>query len=219
MSTEPTEPSTAEELAQLKHRLDLLEDENQRLKAKLEPLFGPDNPCFDAMKFQRALAKPMVLVMLPIMLLAPLLVVGTTLARTVLPPMDVLGFPLIDFAGVGTRHPGLGIGIIGLGGAGIGLIGVGGLGVGIIALGGGSIGVIAIGGGSLGLIAFGGGAVGYIAVGGGACGYYALGQRARGKYVLAVNRQDDEAIEFFCRFIPSLRAAVTRPMPVIPMQK
>jgi hypothetical protein len=37
--------------------------------------------------------------------------------------------------------------------------------------------------------------------------------------VLAVNRQDDEAIEFFCRFLPGLRAAVTRPMPVIPMQK
>ncbi len=209
----------SDELELLKRRLDLLEDENQRLKAKLEPLFGPDSPCFDALKFQRALAKPMILVMLPLMLVAPMIVLGTTVARNVLPPMDVLGVPLIDFAGVGTKHPGLGIGIIGLGGAGVGLVGVGGLGVGLIAMGGGAIGVFAIGGGSFGLIAFGGGAVGYVAVGGGAVGYYALGQRARGRYVLAVNRQDDEAIEFFCRFIPSLRAAVTRPMPVIPMQK
>src|SRR5580765_4296864 len=195
MTPEPTDSSTANELAQLKRRLDLLEDENQRLKAKMEPLFGPDNPSFDPMKFQRALARPLVLLMLPIMLLAPLMVVGATAGRSVIPPMDVLGFPLVDFAGIGTRHPGLGIGVVGIGGAGIGVIGVGGLGVGIIALGGGAIGLIAVGGGSLGLIAVGGGACGYIAIGGGACGVYALGQRAQGKYVLALNRQDDEAIE------------------------
>jgi hypothetical protein len=219
MAPDPSNPSAADELEQLKRRLDLLEDENQRLKAKMEPLFGPDNPSFDPIKFQRALAKPMLLVMLPIMLLAPLLVLGISLGRRVIPPMDVLGFPLIDFAGIGTRHPGVGIGVIGVGGAGIGVIGIGGLGVGIIALGGGSIGLLAVGGGSLGLIAVGGGACGYIAIGGGACGYYALGQRAQGKYVLALNRQDDEAIEFFCRFFPGLRAAVTRPMPVIPVQR
>jgi hypothetical protein len=214
---DPNPSST--ELEQLKRRLDLLEDENQRLKAKMEPMFGPDNPSFDPIKFQRALAKPLLLFMLPVCMLAPILAVGATMMRRMLPQTDVLGFPMIDVAGIGTRHPGVGIGVIGLGGAGIGVIGVGGLGLGIIAIGGGAIGIVAVGGGSLGLIAFGGGACGVIAIGGGAYGYYALGQRAQGKYVLALNRQDDEAIAFFCRFIPGLRASVTRPMPVIPMQK
>ena len=61
--------------------------------------------------------------------------------------------------------------------------------------------------------------MGYIAVGGGACGKYALGQRGAGRYVLALNRQDDEAIEFFSRYFPRLREACTRPMPVIPVPK
>jgi hypothetical protein len=32
-----------------------------------------------------------------------------------------------------------------------------------------------------------------------------------------LNRQDPEAIEFFVPFVPSLRAAVTTAMPVIPI--
>jgi hypothetical protein len=208
-----------DELEQLKRRLDLLEEENQRLKEKLEPMFGPDNPAFNPVKFQRALAKPVGLGVVAIYLIGGMIAAGAVMAKKTLTPTYVLGLPLIDLAGAGTRHPGVGIGVIGVGGAGIGIVGIGGLGVGIIGMGGGAIGLIAVGGGSLGLIAFGGGACGIVAVGGGACGYYALGQRARGKYILALNRQDDEAIELFCRWFPGLRDAVTRPMPVIPMQK
>ncbi|MGB7161469.1 MAG: hypothetical protein WBD40_25645, partial [Tepidisphaeraceae bacterium] len=58
-------------------------------------------------------------------------------------------------------------------------------------------------------------AVGFIAVGGGATGYYAMGQKAYGKYRLGLNRQDQEAIDFFVRYVPGLRRAVTNPMPVI----
>jgi hypothetical protein len=77
--------------------------------------------------------------------------------------------------------------------------------------------VIAIGGGAFGFIAIGGGAVGFIAIGGGATGYYAIGQKAHGKYALGFNRQDQEAIDVFTKYIPGLRAAVTNPMPVIPL--
>jgi len=209
----------ANELDALKRRLDLLEEENQRLKQRLEPMFGPDNPAFDPIKFQRALAKPIAIIMLATYFVGGVLALGGFSIKRLLPSMDVLGFPMVDTAGIGTRHPGVGIGVVGLGGAGVGVVGIGGLGVGLIAIGGGAIGVVAVGGGSLGLIAFGGGACGVIAIGGGAFGYYALGQRAQGKYILALNRQDDEAIELFCKWFPGLRAAVTRPMPVIPMQK
>ncbi len=213
----PDAPSS-DELSDLRRRLELLEMDNQRLREKLEPFVGPDNPCFDPAAFMRAMRRPMLLMLLPTMLIG--LVVPLFTIRTVqrmVPHGTVLGIPIVDFAGIGTRHPGIGIGIVGIGGAGVGAIGIGGLGFGLIAIGGGSIGVIAFGGGSIGLIAFGGGSLGYIAVGGGACGYYALGQRGYGKHVLALNRQDDPAIEFFTRFFPGLRNAVTRPMPVIPM--
>jgi hypothetical protein len=207
-------------LHDLRRRIELLEEDNQRLRERLEPILGrPENPCFDPRKFLRTLQRVLLVVLLPLYLGAALLVPLGVVARNYLSPMYVVGLPLIDFAGVGTRHPGLGIGVVGCGGLGIGLIGIGGLGVGVVALGGGAVGIVAIGGGSVGLIACGGGALGVVAIGGGACGKYALGQRGAGKYVLALNRQDDEAIEFFCRYYPRLRDAVTRPMPVIPVQK
>jgi hypothetical protein len=203
------------EITELRQRLDLLERQNQRLRERIEPLAGPDNPCFDQRRFLRILNRTMAMLMAPVWLATfALLPLGTILHR-VLPPITIGGLPLVDVAGIGTRHPGLGIGVLGVGGIGIGLIGIGGLGVGVIAAGGGAIGVIALGGGSIGLIAFGGGAIGLIAVGGGACGKYVFAQRGWGKFVFAINRQDDEAVEFFCRYLPSLRSAVTQPMPVI----
>jgi hypothetical protein len=212
--------SSRDELDALRRRIELLEEDNQRLREKLEPILGPDNPCFDARKFQLALGKTIAWISVPAYCLMFLVMfVPVPAVRKYLPNMRVLGLPLIDAAGISTRHPGIGLGIIAFGGAGIGVIGVGGLGVGIIAAGGGAIGLVAIGGGALGLIAVGGGACGLIAIGGGAAGYYALGQRGAGKYVLAVNRQDDQAIELFGRWFPALRAACTRPMPVIPVHK
>ncbi len=51
--------------------------------------------------------------------------------------------------------------------------------------------------------------------GGGATGYFAMGQKAHGKYALGLNRQGQEAIDFFRRYVPGLRNAMTNPMPVI----
>ncbi|HYO11027.1 MAG TPA: hypothetical protein VER17_18830 [Tepidisphaeraceae bacterium] len=206
------------ELDELRRRLDRLESDNQRLRDKLEPIIGRDNPCFDATLFQRLLQRRLLWLTLPAYLVLGLAMVlpAFPATREFIPHMNVLGLPLVDFGGRGTRHPGVGVGIIGIGGVGIGLIGIGGLGLGAVAIGGGAVGLIALGGGSLGLIAVGGGATGLVAVGGGAAGRYALGQRGGGRYVLALNRQDEEAIAFFCRYAPELRRAVTRPMPVIP---
>ena len=209
-----------DDVADLRQRIEWLEEENQRLRDKLEPILGgPENPCFDPKKFQRLLQRVLLLMMLPIYLVPLVSIVPTALMRIWLPALYIAGVPLFDFAGIGTRHPGVGIGIIAFGGAGIGLLGIGGMGLGVVAIGGGSLGLVALGGGACGLIAIGGGSVGVIAIGGGAAGYYALGQRGAGKYVLALNRQDDQAIEFFCRYFPRLREACTRPMPVIPVQK
>jgi hypothetical protein len=210
----------SEEMDDLRRRVELLEDENRRLREKLEPLLGgPENPCFDPQKFQRGYQRVMLTVMLPLYVMAMLSIPLGVASRKFLPRMYVAGIPLMDFAGVGTRHPDIGIGVIAGGGAAFGILAFGGIGVGVIAVGGGAIGIVALGGGSAGIIAMGGGAVGVVAVGGGACGYYALGQRAYGKYALGLNRQDDEAVDFFCRYFPKLRAAVTRPMPVIPVPK
>jgi hypothetical protein len=134
-----------------------------------------------------------------------------------LPNMFFGPVPLFDIAGSGSGVPGMGLGIIALGGASLGVVAIGGFAVGIIAIGGGAVGLIAFGGGSVGLIAIGGGAVGYIAIGGSSVAKYALGQRGYGQYVLALNRQDPEAIEFFVRYFPFLRRAVTTAMPVIPL--
>jgi hypothetical protein len=215
MSTGSEDPKVEE----LLRRVDLLERDNQRLREKMEPVLGPDNPNFDPRKFMKALQRVILITTLPIYLV-PLLVIPATMMKISPPALPRIGpLPLVDFAGIGTRHPGLGFGILAFGGAAFGLVAVGGFGVGVIALGGGAIGVVAIGGGSVGLIAIGGGAVGYVAVGGGACGVYAIGQKAYGKHVLAMNRQDPEAIEFFKRWIPGLRDAVTSPMPVIPVSR
>ena len=45
-------------------------------------------------------------------------------ARKFLPPMSVLGMPLTDFAGMGTRHPGVGIGILAAGAYNLGFLGL-----------------------------------------------------------------------------------------------
>lgn len=49
-------------------------------------------------------------------------------------------------------------------------------------------------------------ATGYIALGQVALGYYALGQVAYGVYAWGVNHPNPEALAFFARFLPFLRA-------------
>ncbi len=117
-----------------------------------------------------------------------------------------------------TNEPGITAGIVAVGGMAIGLIAVGGLAVGILAIGGGAVGMFAFGGAAAGLVAIGGGAVGLIAVGGGAVGYITLGAGGIGRYVMAMSglgrylftlkRQDREAVELFCRWLPRLRQAI-----------
>lgn len=215
MPAEPHQPSETESLTR---RIEQLERENERLRRKLEPIVGPDNPCFDPHLFQSILTTRVMLLMAPLYLMLLLLVCVIVGAGKV-PAWHIGSVPVFDFAGQGTRHPGLGLGIVAFGGVSLGVFSIGGLGLGLIAVGGGAIGVIAIGGGACGLIAIGGGAIGYIAIGGGAAGFYALGQRGQGQYVLALNRQDPEAIALFTRLFPALRRALTTPMPVILLPK
>jgi hypothetical protein len=49
-------------------------------------------------------------------------------------------------------------------------------------------------------------ATGYIALGQVALGYYALGQVAYGVYAWGMNHPNPEALAFFARFLPFLRA-------------
>ena len=96
-------------------------------------------------------------------------------------------------------------GFIAIGDIAVGFIAIGGLARGVFAFGGVSIGVVSFGGASLGMIALGGLAVGAIALGGMAMGYYALGGSAVGKYVLSAAQRSDEAVAFFCRFLPGAK--------------
>jgi hypothetical protein len=158
----------------------------------------------------------MLVATVPAYLVVPIVLLGMVLGPR-LPRARIGPVPLLNIGGLATNTPGLGLGVVALGGAAFGAIAMGGFAFGLIAVGGGAVGVVAIGGGSVGVLAVGGGAVGYVAVGGGATGYYALGQRAYGKHALGLNRQDPEAVEFFRRYIPGLNRAVTNPMPVLPL--
>ena len=101
---------------------------------------------------------------------------------------------------------GLARGGIAIGGAAFGVVALGGFALSILlAIGGLAIGGIAIGGGAVGGIAIGGGAVGIAACGGTAIGYYAFGGEASGVHVITSTFQSPEAVEFFGRFIPSLK--------------
>ncbi len=200
----------------LRRRLDLLERANARLNRRLEATFGADNPCFDPMAFQKALAYYKRWMAAPLLLFMPLILLsqwsGPSLPTTMIGPL-----PLIDLGGAGSSHPGMGIGIIAAGGAGFGVVAFGGLAAGIFAFGGGAIGIVAVGGGAIGVIAFGGGAAGVVALGGGAVGRYVLADDGIGKYVFTRKRQDPEAVAFFVRYLPRLRSAITTPLPVIPV--
>jgi hypothetical protein len=220
MSSDQTMPEPSEQpLDDLRRRLEALERENARLRHRVEPLIGRDNPCFDRAAFGRAMRFYMILLMVPVMSLsaaAPLF--PQMMKLGVIPRVQLGPVTFMDLAGIGTNHPGIGVGLIAFGGLGVGVLAFGGLGVGLIAIGGGALGILAIGGGAVGVFAIGGGACGYIALGGNAVGRYALGINARGKWVFAMNRQDPEAVSLFTRLMPRLKAAVTTPMPVIPLE-
>lgn len=217
--THPNPPPPGDDL---RVRMDQLERENQRLRRKVETIFGPDNPCFDAVAFQRAFVRYMLIGQAAIYGIAVLLV-GLYLAgplKTWASGMPSIGpLPFLSAGGAGSSHPGIGFGVIATGGLAVGVFAMGGGAIGIVALGGGAIGVVAVGGGAVGVIALGGGAAGWIAVGGGAFGRYTLGGRVFGKFGFGYNRQDPEAVELFTRWLPRFRAAITTPMPVVPVSE
>src|SRR5437762_2996255 len=91
---------TQQELEQMRQRLDLLERDNQRLRERLEPLTGPDNPCFDPVGFQRAFQRITLQLLLPLLLLpvlGPLLMIPKISGY--LPHMRFGPVPLVDLAG------------------------------------------------------------------------------------------------------------------------
>lgn len=220
MNDSPQNPSPESGHEDLARRLDLLERENQRLRMQVEQLTGPDNPCFDRMAFYRGMRFYLFTAMIPVYLLFLPAILAAIMPQRIANLPRLGPVPILSLAGIGSRHPGIGLGLIALGGLGAGVVGIGGMGVGIFAFGGGAIGVVAVGGGAFGIIAIGGGAVGYIAIGGGAAGYYVLAaQQGFGKYVFSARRQDPEAVEFFVRWLPRLKAAITTPLPVIPLEE
>lgn len=116
-----------------------------------------------------------------------------------LPLVHVVMGPLIDPT---TGRFRVARGIIAVGPIAFGGLAVGGLSFGAVCFGGVAAGLLACGGVAGGLlVAVGGLAVGLVAMGGGAIGYYALGGGALGAHAFGGNRQDEEAIRFFERFL------------------
>jgi hypothetical protein len=150
----------------------------------------------------------MIFMWLPFIFLFLLQGLNSMLGRDVLSDFkwNVFGLPLISTNGTVNFTGFAGFGIISIGGLAAGLIAFGGSAVGLIAVGGGAVGLIALGGGAIGIIAIGGGAAGIIAIGGGASGYYVLAGSGFGKYVLSYKRQDPQAVRYFCKYLPTLRA-------------
>lgn len=189
----------------------------------------PNQPQFDPGKFQQVLMGCLMRWVIPLIVLFFVMqsVPNFLPRQRTVSETTLLGLPLVharDGVAVGIfAQGGLAIGIVAMGGLAVGVLAFGGAAVGILAFGGGAIGVVSIGGGSLGLfaigggacglIAIGGGAVGRVAIGGGAAGIYVLAGSGRGRHVLDMQRQDPEAVEFFCRYLPRLRAAWASPVP------
>jgi hypothetical protein len=211
-----SEPESPIDPQSLLRRIEQLERDNERLRERIDPNLGPDNPNFHPREFLAALRRAVALVTVPPWVLFGAAVLVALVLH--MPRWRIGPIPVLDIGGMTSGMYGQGFGIISCGGVAFGGIVFGGAAIGLIAVGGAAVGVVAIGGGAVGVIAVGGGAFGYIALGGNAVGYYAMGQKAAGKYALGLNRQDQEAVDFFVRYVPGLRRAVTNPMPVIPLE-
>ena len=208
-------------------RIELLEAEVERLRRQVRSATGIEHdlpPWFNPDEFKRVLGRTMGMMALVWVLAGPLFLLAA-FARPLanagfgdLLAMQLGPIPVFNLGGAATGTPGIGLGLVAVGGMAVGGLAVGGGAIGIVAIGGGAAGIIAYGGGSVGVIATGGGACGYIAIGGSAVGRYALGQRAHGTAALGLNRQDEDAVTFFRRWIPGLSRAVTMPMEVLPVR-
>ena len=101
--------------------------------------------------------------------------------------------------------------IIAIGANVIGVIAIGCNTAGIVAIGYNTVGVIAIGCNTVGVVSIGGNAGGVVTIGWQVFGILALGysERSKGKYLFAPHRQDAEAVSFFTRWLPKLRAVTS----------
>jgi hypothetical protein len=204
---------------ELRAELDALRQRIDRLEQLTGVAHWQIAPGFDPVKFQRIFVGYIAWLFLVLFAPMVLLALVTTAFQGQVAQEMLFGLPLWNIGGPPTML-GLPVGIISVGGGALGVIAVGGLGVGVIAYGGGAIGVLAIGGGAVGIVAvgggafglllgIGGGATGHIAIGGGAFGTYVLAGDGKGKHVFDRRRQDEEAVVFFCRYLPRLRQAFT----------
>src|SRR5687768_10035417 len=110
-----------DELTRLRRRVEILEAENQNLREQVEQIqplaAGPPNPCFSPREFQKRYQRVMLWTLVPVYLLSGLFVLlPMRQVQRYVPRVRVLGLPLIDVAGIGTRHPGIGVGIVAFGG-------------------------------------------------------------------------------------------------------
>lgn len=100
------------------------------------------------------------------------------------------------------------VGLIAIGVNVAGLIAVGCNAAGVIAIGYNAVGLIAIGCNAVGILSIAANAWGVATIGWHTFGILALGydERSKGKYLFAPHRQDAEAVSFFTRWFPKLRA-------------
>ena len=204
------------DIEQLTARQAQLEEELERMRQRVRDLSGTEHDpaaWFNPIEFRKVLGRGVLVGQLGFAALtaAAFLVCLLPAFRSVwLGPV-----PLVNFGGAATQTYGVGLGVIAVGGLAIGGLAVGGGAIGVVAMGGGALGLFAYGGGAAGIVAIGGGAVGYVAIGGHAYGRWAMAQKGYGLSVLALNRQDEDAAQFFRRLIPRLERAITRPMEVV----
>ena len=131
------------------------------------------------------------------------------------------------------------IGIISVGAVTVGVIAIGACSIGVLALGAGSFGIFAFGAFSVGIFAFGGNTIGLIALGAGtrygmidkwstprgrfdigkvlgivavgatAYGRHTLSYAGKGRYMFSPNRQDEEAVALFTRWLPKFSEVIS----------
>ena len=103
------------------------------------------------------------------------------------------------------------VGFIAIGINVAGFIAVGYNAAGVIAIGYNAVGIIAIGCNAAGIISIAANAWGVVTIGWQAFGILALGysERSKGKYLFAPHRKDAEAVSFFTRWFPKLRAVAS----------
>jgi hypothetical protein len=99
MTPQPQDPSPS--AFDLRRRLDDLERENARLRTRLEPILGPDNPAFDLRAFGKAMRFYTLLYLGPVTLLTYLAGFLATYFHKYIPRIELFpGFPLIDPGGI-----------------------------------------------------------------------------------------------------------------------